>query len=88
MLCWAEQNGGQGFTANDLFFPLLEVDAIERGVRVSVIAELKAIISPQFKRIDAVVNFAQLVELFFIYETHRRNFLIAGEWSRVSRSCL
>ena len=46
-------------------------------MRVGVIAKFEAIVSPHFQGIDAVVDFTELVEFFFIYETHRRNFLIA-----------
>src|SRR4051794_12407432 len=43
----------------------------------SVIAEFKSVLRPHAERLDAVIDFAKLVQLALVHKTHGRNFLIA-----------
>src|SRR3954467_11515265 len=43
----------------------------------SVIPEFKSIFRPDAEGLDAIINFAKLIQLLLVHETHRRHLLIA-----------
>src|SRR5579863_1289571 len=50
-----------------------------------VIADFESVVQPQAKRFDAVIDFAKLVELSFIYKANRWNFLVAQSSQQLRR---
>ena len=72
-----EQHARDALALNDVVFPRLETDLVQRGVAESVVAEFEAIVEPHLESLDALVDFARLVELFLVDESDDGNLLVA-----------
>ena len=59
-----------------VIFPILQFILIQRHVAVRVIAQLEARIEPHLKCFDPLIDFARLVQFFFIHEADHRNLLL------------